>query len=452
MRITILGHASLFFESGSERVLLDPVLRTTPLMGSLVHQYPRALDRARMPNPTLVIITHAHFDHYDLETLRELPKDVPILIPTDKRMQRELTALGFTDLRRLGTWEALDHGSMRFVATPSDAPVVEFGVLAETKTGRLWHMSDAEAAPEAAARILRDHGPVDVLTAKFQPADPQLNYQHNLGSSFDRRAVAAWLETGCLVAPKLAFPYASGLCFEGECAWLNRYAYPFSAEHVAGLLQERLGAKGRAIVVRPGDTIVLDGRAPVVLPQASPFVGQARPEASVDWEPFDAEHLRGFADAEERRALVEELRRTLLEGDFPAWLGKHATEDGLLKAFRAWRPLCQLVVHLGGGERADFLVDFRGGAPKVSPGRSTAANYFTHVGGDAARRLLAGRSTPLAIMIEGSVRIYDRMIAVRDGAFTAPATTRLYEDFPDPFVSFGASRRRAARDALPWEL
>jgi hypothetical protein len=371
---------------------------------------------------------------------------IPVLIPPDKRMTRKLTEMGFAELKHLNTWESLQHGALRLVATPSDAPVTEFGLLVGTEDARLWHMSDAEPPADAAAKILSDYGPVDVVSAKFQPADPQLNFHHNMGSSFDRRAVATWLEIACACAPKLAFPYASGLCFSGERVWLNRYAYPFSAEFVAHVLGQRLAGVGDATVMRPGDVISIEQHAAHIERQASPFVRQAGPEADIEWEPFDDNRLLGLADEDERRRFDEELSGVLLGGEFSAWLAKHSAGDtALLKSFRQWRALCQLAVHMGGGERSYFQIDFAPESPEVRRGQTAVANYFTHIGADAARRLLTGASPPLEVMLEGSTYIHERIVTARDGRLDAPATTRLYEEFPDPLLSFG--RTRASRPA-----
>jgi hypothetical protein len=303
-------------------------------------------------------------------------------------------------------------------------------------------MSDAEPPVDAATRILSDHGSVDAVSAKFQPADPQLNFQHNMGSSFDRRAVASWLETACTCAPKLVFPYASGLCFGGDRAWLNRYAYPFSAAYTSGLLGKRLAGVGEADVLRPGDVISIKDHRVRIERQASEFVRQAVPETHIDWEPFDERRLVGLAGGADRRGFERELARVLLGGEFGGWLEERSAGDSaLLRSFREWRVVCQIVVHLGFGERSYFHIDFTRGQPEIREGRIVAANYFTHIGADAARRLLAGEASPLEVMIEGSVYIFERIITLRDGRLEAPATTRLYEEFPDPLVSFGGRRR-----------
>src|SRR4051794_27267381 len=76
-RVTIMGHAGLFIEAGAERILVDPVLRTTPLAsGSVVHTLKRSLDLTAMPRPTTVVVTHGHLDHFDPESLRTLDRAV----------------------------------------------------------------------------------------------------------------------------------------------------------------------------------------------------------------------------------------------------------------------------------------------------------------------------------------------------------------------------------------
>jgi hypothetical protein len=450
MRATILGHASFFFENDGERLLLDPVLRTTPMTGSMIHQYPRTLELNKLPKPTMILITHAHFDHFDPETLKTLPCDVPIVIPPDKRMSRVLTTIGFKDIRHLNTWEFLEHGSLRLTATPSDAPVTELGLIVESSDARFWHMSDAEPLADTASKIVAEYGQVDVVSTKFQPTDAQLNFQHNMGSSFDRRIVASWLESACKCAPKLAFPYASGLCFSGERAWLNRYAFPFSVDFIAKLLRARLDGIGAAATVRPGDVITITNRQISMDSQASPFVRQAERETLVNWEPFDEQHLPGLATDHERQQFEKEITSFLFDGKFSNWLAKPADgKSDRLKAFREWRVLGQIVVHMGSGEYCYVQVDFTGEKPEVRAGQTDSATYFTHIGAAGARRLITGEASPLEVMLEGNVCIYERLITVRDGRIDAPATARLYEEFPDPLLTFGGAHGRSLRQKAP---
>jgi L-ascorbate metabolism protein UlaG (beta-lactamase superfamily) len=439
VHVTILGHASLLLETKNERILLDPVLRTTSLLGSVVHQYPRALNIESMPTPTLLVITHAHYDHFDLETLEKLPKDIPVVIPSDRKMERQLESIGFAEFRILDPWKHTTHGSVRLTATPSEADVTEFGLLVETNDARLWHMSDAEPPLGTSAKILSELGPLDVVSVKYQPPDPLLNFLHNLGSSFDRKSVARWLEHACSCRPKLAFPYASGLCLTQDHAWMNRYAYPFSPEYVSAVLDKRLIGVGKSAVVRPGDIISIESRQVRIEKQASEFVQQCAEETSIEWEPIEGNYLREISRPADKQTFKDELTKVVAGGEFSAWLQAHPK---LLKPFQEWRVLCQFAVHLDEIERMYFQADFTGGSPEARLGKNPAANYFLHLSGDAAKRMLAGQASSAEVMYQGGVRIFERIVSVRNDQVDAPDAKHLYGNFPDPFLCFANARAK----------
>ncbi|HEU0100111.1 MAG TPA: MBL fold metallo-hydrolase [Allosphingosinicella sp.] len=445
MQVTILGHASLFIEAAGQRILLDPVLRTTSLLGSVVHQYPRALNLEAMPRPDLLVITHEHYDHFDPETLEKLPKDLPMVIPPDERLERDLRNIGFSTFTRLGDWEHAVFGGVRLTATPSEADVIELGLVVEAEGARFWHMSDAEPSEDTSARILAEHGPMDFVTVKYQPPDPLLNYVHNLSSSFDRSTVARWLEHACACRPKLAFPYASGLCLSEDHHWLNRYAYPISPEFARSVLAKRLAGIGEATVMKPGDVISIeDGRVRVDR-QASAFVRQGAPDTVVRWEPIELEHLTGIASADKREELRGELTRLVANGEFSNWIAQHPK---LLKPFMEWGIVCQFVVHLGGGERICFQADFSGPNPETRMGENDAAAYFMHISGGATRELLEGTNSSVEVIYQGRARIFERIIAVRDGKVEASDAKHMYGTFPDPFFCFVNARARMMRKTL----
>jgi hypothetical protein len=445
LRITILGHASLLVENNDERILLDPILRTTSLRGSVVHQYPRALNVDRMPTPTLLVITHVHYDHFDPETLEKLPKSIPVVIPPDRKLEQQLQGIGFAQFRILDPWQNTRHGSVRLTATPSEADVTEFGVLVETDDARLWHMSDAEPPQGTSGKILSDFGALDVVSVKYQPVDPLLNFLHNLGSTFDRKSTARWLEHACACRPKLAFPYASGLCWTENHAWMNRYAYPFSPEYVSAVLNKRLIGVGKSAVVRPGDIISIESREVRIENQASEFVRQCGEETAIEWEPIEWHYLRGISRPADKQFFKDELAKVMAGGEFSAWLLDHPK---FLKQFQEWRVLCQCVVHLDETERMYFQVDFTGNSPEARLGKNPAANYFLHLGGDAAERVLAGQASPATVMYQS--RIFERIVSIRNEQVDAPDYKYIYRNFPDPFLSFANARaKRVSQHSLP---
>ena len=74
--LTYVGHATTLIEVDGTRLLTDPVLGARVLhirrLGA-VPDLPARLDA--------ILVSHAHYDHLDLASLRALPAEVPVLAP-----------------------------------------------------------------------------------------------------------------------------------------------------------------------------------------------------------------------------------------------------------------------------------------------------------------------------------------------------------------------------------
>ena len=77
MRITYVGHATVKLEGNGTSVLTDPVLRDR--VGHL-RRISAPADVEQLQQLDAVLISHAHFDHVDLPSLRRLPA-CPVLAP-----------------------------------------------------------------------------------------------------------------------------------------------------------------------------------------------------------------------------------------------------------------------------------------------------------------------------------------------------------------------------------
>lgn len=75
LRVTMIGHASLLIQTGSLNILTDPVWseRVSPLsfIGPKRHN-PPGVAFGDLPPIDLVLVTHNHYDHLDLATLKAL--------------------------------------------------------------------------------------------------------------------------------------------------------------------------------------------------------------------------------------------------------------------------------------------------------------------------------------------------------------------------------------------
>lgn len=442
MKVTVCGHAGLYVEAGAERILVDPILRTTPLAaGTIVHTLPRELDLGAMPAPTLLAITHAHIDHLDPASLAMLPRDLEVVVPDDPETVHALGELGFRRLTRLAAWQTHEARGVRMTATPTDSGIDEVGFLFESEGARFWHMSDAEASPEFSARILAEHGPVDLASVKFQPQTRiQAQFLRQCGAAFDKREIVDWLETAAAARPRVAFPYAAGICFTGDYAWLNRVLYPFTSVEMAGLLDRRLAAQGgRACAVMPGDVFEITPAAVVRHEQAAGWI-RHRPDLGGEpaWEPVDTSTLLGLADPAARALLAGRLE-ALLRGRFARWAAlMMATPGSYLQNHRRWGVVWQLVVHAGGGERLAYAIDF--GAPrlKVLRGTHPDANFFVHVAGRSLDAVLRGTAGPELLYACGDTRFFEKILRVEGGRFVVPELQgfALFEKLPDPLTYY----------------
>jgi L-ascorbate metabolism protein UlaG (beta-lactamase superfamily) len=132
--IRFLGHSTVLLEVGGHRILTDPVLRHRVAFLRRVADPPVALPDPREVD--VVLLSHLHHDHVDVPSLRQLPRDVALLVPVGSRafFQR----LGFTDVHPMpvgSTWQAPGGPApVRITATPAvhDGRRVPFGPMAES--------------------------------------------------------------------------------------------------------------------------------------------------------------------------------------------------------------------------------------------------------------------------------------------------------------------------------
>jgi L-ascorbate metabolism protein UlaG (beta-lactamase superfamily) len=103
-RIVWLGHATVLVEVAGARVLTDPVLR------SRVAHLRRRVPVPELPAPLdAVLVSHLHYDHADVPTLRRIHAVVPVIGPRGIRRALAATA-GLDDVREVRVGERVDVG------------------------------------------------------------------------------------------------------------------------------------------------------------------------------------------------------------------------------------------------------------------------------------------------------------------------------------------------------
>jgi L-ascorbate metabolism protein UlaG (beta-lactamase superfamily) len=91
--MSYLGHSTVLLEVDGVRVLTDPILRRR--VGPLVRSAP-PLDTTAWETVDVVLLSHSHWDHLDVGSLRMLGTDMPMIVP--QGMGRRLRAQGFREV------------------------------------------------------------------------------------------------------------------------------------------------------------------------------------------------------------------------------------------------------------------------------------------------------------------------------------------------------------------
>ncbi|MEI6715025.1 MAG: MBL fold metallo-hydrolase [Verrucomicrobiota bacterium] len=112
--LTWIGHASFLLQAGGLNILIDPIWGNW-VKGIKRMRHP-GVALKHLPNIDLVLITHAHFDHLDRKTLREVAADQPIVVPFE--VGNLVHDLGFQVVQELHYWETFEFGPLKVTLTP----------------------------------------------------------------------------------------------------------------------------------------------------------------------------------------------------------------------------------------------------------------------------------------------------------------------------------------------
>jgi L-ascorbate metabolism protein UlaG (beta-lactamase superfamily) len=123
LRVTWLGHSTVFLEIDGMRVLTDPVFgdRASPFSFAgpkRFHPVPAGL--AELPPLDVVLLSHDHYDHLCASTIAALARTAAIPIVTSLGVGAHLESLGVAAERihELDWGESWDVRGLRFTATP----------------------------------------------------------------------------------------------------------------------------------------------------------------------------------------------------------------------------------------------------------------------------------------------------------------------------------------------
>ncbi|MET7751509.1 MBL fold metallo-hydrolase [Micromonospora sp. NPDC005367] len=253
------GHASALIEIEGRRVLLDPVWSercspSTVIGPRRLHEPPVRLDE--LPALDAILISHDHYDHLDLPTVRGLlaGQDAPFLVPlgVGAHLDRwgvpaeRIVELDWSESHRVGdltlTATAAQHFSGRGLRR--DGTLWSSWVIAGAQR-RVFYTGDSGYFAGYAA-IGAEHGPFDVTLMQIGAYDQGWPNIH----MYPEEAVEAHLDL------------RGGLFIPVHWATFNLALHDW-AEPVDRLWSEAKARDIRLAVPRPGERVVVDDPPPV---------------------------------------------------------------------------------------------------------------------------------------------------------------------------------------------
>lgn len=217
-RITFVGHATLLIEIDGVRLLTDPLLRDrvgflyrqgTPIGSIWEQQERKALDI------DAVLISHLHWDHLDLPSLRLLDPATHLIVP--RGGASVLSKLGFKHISELSVHDTLQVGAVQVQATyakhnGSRIPLIQsadcLGFLVRGRQ-QIYFAGDTDLFPEMAT--LSDD--LDLALLPVWGWGPTLR-----GGHLDPYRAAQALT---MLRPRLAIPIHWGTFLPIGYAWLQ---------------------------------------------------------------------------------------------------------------------------------------------------------------------------------------------------------------------------------------
>jgi len=122
VRVTFIGHATPLVQMDGVNIITDPIYsdHASPLEGVGPRRYrPPGIRFEDLPPIHAVVVSHNHYDHLDLPTLRRLHADHEPRMFVGLGNKQLLERAGIDDVMELDWWQSAEVGGLRVFSTPA---------------------------------------------------------------------------------------------------------------------------------------------------------------------------------------------------------------------------------------------------------------------------------------------------------------------------------------------
>lgn len=157
LTITRIAHSCVLIDFDGHRVLTDPWFSEK---FGYYHGEPYGITLEALPQLDGVVVSHDHYDHYDMEAFRAYPdKQVPIAVK--RGIEKKALGVGFLNVIGMDAWETTTFGPITVTAVPGKHGVPEITYMLQADGFTVYFGGDTLLIPEL-SEIPQRFGQVDV--------------------------------------------------------------------------------------------------------------------------------------------------------------------------------------------------------------------------------------------------------------------------------------------------
>lgn len=154
--VTFINHASFLIQTKSLNIIIDPIyskrISPSPFFGPKRVRLP-GIPFNGLPPIDIVLITHNHYDHLDIRTLKRIKKNHNPLFISGLGNKKFLNSYGFKNTIELDWWESHIHNKAEITFVPAQHfsarsffdrnKTLWGGFVIKIKNKTLYHMGDS---------------------------------------------------------------------------------------------------------------------------------------------------------------------------------------------------------------------------------------------------------------------------------------------------------------------
>ncbi len=179
LRAIWFGHATVLVEIAGRRVMTDPMLSDRAFPVKLVaprRNNPPPLTLEQLPRIDVVTISHDHFDHLDMATVKSLAsRGTHFFVGLGVGAHLERWSVPAAQIHEMDWWESKEHAGLEIHCTPArhysgrksmGNPTLWASWVIEGPEHRVYHSGDTGYGPHF-AEIGKRRGPIDLAMIKI---------------------------------------------------------------------------------------------------------------------------------------------------------------------------------------------------------------------------------------------------------------------------------------------